>query len=578
MVSKVWSFDGGFNGEEEEGNSNSLAFLYTRWDQFSKYINKGYDTVTTVMVHDANDAIQHPTTQNDEIKEYLDSRYISPCEATWRIFGFPIHGRKPDVERLHFHLLGQHSVLYQDHDDIDDVLSKPSISDSKFISWMNNNQCTINKPEELWDQTWHWLANDIVYHYRKSTANTDQQTSIYNQIIQAINKNEGGMFFLYGYGGTRKTFIWKTLASSLRADKKIVIMVASSGIASLLFPRGRTAHSKFKIPVPIFEDSTCNIHQGSQLAELLNQTSLIIWDEAPMAHKFCFEALDQSLRDIIKGKSSSNKIFGGKVMVFGGDFRQILPVIPRGNRSDIVNATINSSYLWDYCQVLTLTKNMRLQSNIQAVDEQETATFAQWIVDIGDGIIGHQNDGYATVKILKDVLITEYDDPIHVIVNSTFPNLCYHHNNPEFFRSRAILASTNETVQQVNDYILSLIPEFAHFKYARGIYQIRVRQHRGKFFFADGLRDFRRELNIYESTTINFYACDHNWKLLASVVLHVDAYGQHMTILIRRFGPPLQWNVVVLDTGIGDKYIVQLWYQFLMDNDFSHGDEVIFYY
>ena len=111
-------------------------------------------------------------------------------------------------------------------------------------------------------------------------------------------------------------------------------------------------------------------------------------------------------------------------MVFGGDFRQILPVIPRGNRSDIVNATINSSYLWDYCQVLTLTKNMRLQSNIQAVDEQETATFAQWIVDIGDGIIGHQNDGYATVKILKDLLITEYDDPIHAIVNSTFPKLC----------------------------------------------------------------------------------------------------------------------------------------------------------
>lgn len=53
-------------------------------------------------------------------------------------------------------------------------------------------------------------------------------------------------------------------------------------------------------------------------------------------------------------------------------------------------------------------------------------------------------------------------------------------------------------------------PEFAHFKYARGIYQIRVRQHRGKFFFADGLKDFKRELNNYESTTINFYAYGHN--------------------------------------------------------------------
>ena len=54
------------------------------------------------------------------------------------------------------------------------------------------------------------------------------------------------MFFLYGYGGTGKTYIWKTLASSLRADNKIVIMVASSGIASLLLPRGKTAHSKFQ--------------------------------------------------------------------------------------------------------------------------------------------------------------------------------------------------------------------------------------------------------------------------------------------------------------------------------------------
>ena len=120
--------------------------------------------------------------------------------------------------------------------------------------------------------------------------------------MEAANNNEGDMFFLYGYGGTGKTYIWRTLASSLRAKNQIVIMVASSGIASLLLPGGRTAHSKFKIPVPIFQDSTCNILQGSQLAELLNQTNLIIWDEAPMAHKFCFQALDQSLTDIIKEK------------------------------------------------------------------------------------------------------------------------------------------------------------------------------------------------------------------------------------------------------------------------------------
>ena len=87
----------------------------------------------------------------------------------------------------------------------------------------------------------------------------DWLATIYNQIIQAVNPNEGCMFFLYGYGGIGKTFIWKALASSLRASNKIVIMVASSGITSLLLPEGRTTHSKFKVPTPIFEDSTCNL-------------------------------------------------------------------------------------------------------------------------------------------------------------------------------------------------------------------------------------------------------------------------------------------------------------------------------
>jgi len=90
---------------------------------------------------------------------------------------------------------------------------------------------------------------------------------------------------------------------------------------------------------------------------------------------------------------------------------------------------------------------MHLQNNVQSPDEQETATFAKWILDIGDGIIGHENDGYSTIEIPEDLLITKYDDQIHAIVNSTFPDLSQHHNDPQFFNSRAILASTNETVE-----------------------------------------------------------------------------------------------------------------------------------
>ena len=119
-------------------------------------------------------------------------------------------------------------------------------------------------------------------------------------------------------------------------------------------------HSKFGIPVPTLENSTCNIHQGIKHAQLLKAIKLIIWDEAPMAHKYCFKALDKTLNNIMLMSNSNNVPFGGKVVVFGGNFIQILFVIPRGSRSDIVNATINASYLWDYCTILKLTKNMRL--------------------------------------------------------------------------------------------------------------------------------------------------------------------------------------------------------------------------
>ncbi|XP_057444098.1 ATP-dependent DNA helicase RRM3-like [Lotus japonicus] len=144
----------------------------------------------------------------------------------------------------------------------------------------------------------------------------------------------------------------------------IVLNVASSGIASLLLSGGRTSHFRFCIPLQTDETTTCNIKQGSLRANLLIRAKLIIWDEAPMLNKNCFETLDKTLRDIMRQEDESNmkKPFGGKVVVLGGDFRQTLPVIPKGGRQDIVSATVNSSDLWKYWKVLKLTKNMRLRT------------------------------------------------------------------------------------------------------------------------------------------------------------------------------------------------------------------------
>ncbi|XP_006574078.1 uncharacterized protein LOC114416975 [Glycine soja] len=104
-----------------------------------KHIKKGYDRITTALVPAQND--DETTEQSiDKVKHYLDGRYISPCEACWRIFSFQIHKRSPVAERLYFHLPSENSVIFEDDDDIDVLLSKPTIKESMFTSWLKANK------------------------------------------------------------------------------------------------------------------------------------------------------------------------------------------------------------------------------------------------------------------------------------------------------------------------------------------------------------------------------------------------------------------------------------------------------
>lgn len=171
--------------------------------------------------------------------------------------------------------------------------------------------------------------------------------------------------------------------------------MASSGVASLLLPNGRTAHSRYRIPIDIDELSICDIKRGTKLAELLTETALIIWDGALMTNRQCFEALDRSLRDILSEKDTKalDIPFGGKVVVLGGDPKQILPVIENGSKSQVISASIVRSYLWNHVTKLYLFENMRLQKmDPQSLEYKELKSFNDWILAIGNGTIKHQSN------------------------------------------------------------------------------------------------------------------------------------------------------------------------------------------
>ena len=128
----------------------------------------------------------------------------------------------------------------------------------------------------------HRFQNSLIYkelNYDKDTLNDEfqilfssltlEQRNVFEKIVQAVYEEKCGMFFVYAHRGTGKTYLWIVLTSFLRSQGNIVLAIALSGIASLLLPGGRTAHSRFVIPLVMHEDSTCNIKQNSELAELL---------------------------------------------------------------------------------------------------------------------------------------------------------------------------------------------------------------------------------------------------------------------------------------------------------------------
>ncbi|XP_071700068.1 uncharacterized protein [Rutidosis leptorrhynchoides] len=132
----------------------------------------------------------------------------------------------------------------------------------------------------------------------------ERQKIVYDTIIASNNEQKQELIFVYGHG-------------------KIVLAVASSGTASLLLASGQTAHSRFRIPIDITDESGCNIKKKTHLATLLRMTELIIWDVVPMNDLKCLEALDRTLRDIFDNPKVP---FGGLTFVLGRDFCQTLPV------------------------------------------------------------------------------------------------------------------------------------------------------------------------------------------------------------------------------------------------------------
>lgn len=290
--------------------------------------------------------------------------------------------------------------------------------------------------------SYNQAEQDNVFFDTYHNLNSDQ-LAVFNAVVDHIrNDPHTAHYFVQGPAGTGKTFLWQCLCAYYRSQGCVVLCVASSGIAAVLLPGGRTAHSRFKIPLDIHEDSTCPVAPNSPTGRLLQAATLVIWDEVPMQHRYCFDAVHRMLQDVRNCPAQ----FGGLPLIASGDFAQILSVVKRGSRAAVVDACLQSStLLWPSMTVLHLRQNMRVLAG------EDNARFAAWSRSLStpsmDGPVPIP-DWVRVYYSREEFQVAVYPTTLLAQAVTTFDCLA----------GRAILAVRNDAVAAINADLLACMP------------------------------------------------------------------------------------------------------------------------
>ena len=304
----------------------------------------------------------------------------------------------------------------------------------------------------------------IHFHIYNITNENNIQLYIYVNILFAFDsicsqidlgdRSASQIFFLDAPGGTGKTFLFNTILAHYRSKGKICLALASSGIAAILLTGGRTAHSRFKIPLSVNSETSLKVQKRSDLAKLLIAAEIIIWDEAPMQSKNVVNSVDRLLRSLMGTYDEEgilqfhDKPFGGKFVIFGGDFRQNTPVIPKSNRAGIIMQLISKCSWWPHAMKLKLTINERIR-RLSNTNQEELDSFSKFLTDVGEGNIPYEPDlGEFMIRIPDEYMFqpSSKDD----FIDWCFPNLA---NNADV-GDKAILTPLNTDAEELNNIAL----------------------------------------------------------------------------------------------------------------------------
>ena len=245
------------------------------------------------------------------------------------------------------------------------------------------------------------------------------------------------LLYLCGAGGTGKTHLYRAIHYAVTSLNRYVKCMAWTGIASQLLPGGSTCHYTLGLPMEMTANCTSSLNIDDGKADALRRASVLIWDEISMGHRQSIRIMDEVLRKI----TGIDEPFGGKLVILGGDFHQLLPVVPAANNAEAASVSACYAPLWDQFQVHHLQENRRAHTDPE---------YAAFLLSVADGVHpavpGQPRD---VIELPARIMVNTEEE----LIQRVFEGDIISHGS-----DRAILTPTNEVADRVNDSIVEMLP------------------------------------------------------------------------------------------------------------------------
>ena len=176
---------------------------------------------------------------------------------------------------------------------------------------------------------------------------------------------------------------------------------------------------------------------------------IIVWDEAPMQSKNVILSVDRLLRSLMGHTDQYHQVhphpkpFGGKYFIFGGDFRQNMPVLPKQNRAGIIMQLISRCAWWPTVHKFELTVNERIRR--LAGPTEDLDSFSNFLTNIGNGTMPiHRDLGEFMIRIPDEFIFRS--KKLEDFIDWCFPDIAH---NPDV-GDKAILTPLNKDCHELN--------------------------------------------------------------------------------------------------------------------------------